>query len=65
MNYYSKQTQTNPIYGEQKNKPKQTQFMVSKVEPPVVSLPALFTLSAIEGSIVEGSNLFQNGVSHA
>ena len=51
-----------------KNKPNQTQFMVSKVEPPVVSLPALSmpippALSAAEGSTVEGfemSNLFQN-----
>ena len=33
------------------NKPNQTQFMVSKVEPPVVSLPAL--------SLSNGSNLFQ------
>ncbi len=37
MNYYQ-------------NKPNQTQFVVSKVEPPVVSLPVL--------SLSKGSNLF-------
>ncbi len=39
------------LLGREKNKPNQTQSVVSKVEPPVVSLPV--------PSAVEGSNLFQ------
>jgi hypothetical protein len=42
-------TKTNP------NKAKQTQLVVSRVEPPVV--PVLPALSIVEGSLVEGSRV--------
>ena len=67
MNYVQKnkpktnpiQSQSNPIKANKM--PKQTRFKPKQTQPVVSlpALPALPALSAAEGSVVEGSNLFQ------
>ncbi len=48
-------------FAVRKNKPNQTQFVVSKVEPPVVSLPVLSLPVVSLSNQSKGSNLSQKG----